>query len=117
MDIRALNTQFWELLEPIALREATNCAIEILNTKYEKADLVLIIAQNCTHLSTSQQEQLLSLTLILEYEEFLDDILGNCQTEAVSFKLKPGTKQHHGKIYPIPQVHLKCEKVVEKYAS
>ncbi len=44
MDIKALKTQFWELLEPIVLREATNCVVEILDAKYEKAGLSLIIA-------------------------------------------------------------------------
>ncbi len=113
MDIKALNTQFRELLEPSALREATNRAVEILDEKYEKADLASITAQNFTHLSASQQEQLLAL--LLDYEELFGGTLGDWKTEPVSFKLKPGTTPYHGKAYPIPQVHLKTlKKEVER---
>ena len=55
LNIKALDAQFWELLEPTAMREATNRAVEILDAKYKKANLALIIAQNCTHLSSSDQ--------------------------------------------------------------
>ena len=36
MVIKTLNNQFWEFLEPITLREASNCAVEIMDEKYEK---------------------------------------------------------------------------------
>ncbi len=36
LNIKALNTQFRELLEPTAMREATNRAVEILDAKYKK---------------------------------------------------------------------------------
>ncbi len=79
MDIKAINTQFWELLEPIALREATNCTVEILDAKYEKSDLALIIAPNCTHLSASQQQPVLMLPL--EYQDSCDGIVVDWQTQ------------------------------------
>ena len=44
MDTNALNKKFQELLEPIMLREVTNCTVEVLDAKDEKADLALIIA-------------------------------------------------------------------------
>ena len=75
MNIKALNARFWELLEPTAMQEATNCAVEILDVKYEKAGLALIIAQHCTHLSASEQQQL--LTLLLKFEELFDGTLGD----------------------------------------
>ncbi len=75
MDIKSLNTQFMELLESIVLKEATNCAVEILNAKYGKEDLTLIIDQICTHLSASQQEQLLKL--LLDYDKLFGDTLGD----------------------------------------
>ena len=108
LNIKAINAQFRELLEPTAMREATNRAVEILDAKYEKSDLALIIAQNCTHLSVCEQEQL--LTLLLEFEELFDGTLGDWQTDPVSFKLKPGTTPFHGKAYPIPHVHLETLK-------
>ncbi len=113
LNIKAINTQFWELLEPTAMREATNFMVEILDAKYEKADLALIIAQNCTYLSASDQEQL--LMLLLQYEELFDGTLGNWQTKPVSFKLNPVTPPFSDKAYPIPQVHLKTlKKEVER---
>ena len=108
LNIKAINAQFRELLEPTAMREATNRAVEILDAKYEKADLASIIEQNCTHLSVREQEQL--LTLLLEFEELFNGTLGDWQTDPVSFKLKPGTTPFHGKAYPIPHVHLETLK-------
>ncbi len=108
LNIKALNAQFRKLVEPTVMIEATNCAVEILDAKYKKANLALTIAQICTHLSASEQEQL--LTLLLEYEELFNGTLGDWQTEPVSFKLKPGIMSYHGKACLIPQVHLKTQK-------
>ncbi len=108
MIIKTLNTQFRKLFELIVLREATNHAVEILDAKYEKADLALIIAQKCTHLSASEQEQL--LTLLFKFEELFDSTLGDWQTETVNFKFKSGAMPYQGKSYPIPQIHLKMLK-------
>ncbi len=36
--------------EPISTQNATKCVVEILDAKYEKADLPAIVRQNCSHL-------------------------------------------------------------------
>jgi hypothetical protein len=43
--------------EPISTRSATRGVVEILNAKYEKADLPAIIMENCSHLKASDRER------------------------------------------------------------
>ena len=53
-NMKYIRAQFRDLLEPKSMHEAKNWALEILNAKYEKADLPAIIARNCEYLSTRQ---------------------------------------------------------------
>ncbi len=46
-----LNSSFAE--EPTSTRNATTSVVEILDAKYNKADLPSIVKNNCVHLSTS----------------------------------------------------------------
>jgi hypothetical protein len=55
--------------EPESTRNTTKRVVEILDAKYDKADLPSIVKNNCTHLSTPHQNLL--LTLLLKYEELL----------------------------------------------
>ena len=64
-----------EELEPIITWEETKRTIEILDTNYKKADLPVILKENCSHLSESQKHKL--LRLILDYEEFFNGTLGD----------------------------------------
>ncbi len=41
-------------MEPHSTQEATKCVMPILDAKYEKADLQLIVRDNCKHLSANQ---------------------------------------------------------------
>ncbi len=52
--------------EPISTRSATKRMVKILDAKYEKADLPAIIRENCTHLTASNREKLLSVLLKFE---------------------------------------------------
>jgi hypothetical protein len=45
--------------EPISTRSTTKHLVEILNAKYEKADLPAIVRENCSHLQASDREKLL----------------------------------------------------------
>ena len=54
--------------EPQSTLEATKHLIQILDAKYEKADL-RAITENCTHLSDPEKQLLLEL--IQEFEELL----------------------------------------------
>jgi hypothetical protein len=56
-----LNSSFAQ--EPASTRNATKCVVEILDAKYDRADLPSTVKNNCVHLSTSHQYSLLVLLL------------------------------------------------------
>jgi hypothetical protein len=77
--------------------------VEILDAKYEKADLPAIIRENCSHLTASDRENLFLVLLI--FESLFDGTLGDWKLPPVSFELKEGKKPYHGRPYPIPHKH------------
>ena len=87
--------------EPHSTHEATKRVVQILDAKYEKADLQSVVSTNCTHLSPQDQSKLLEL--LTEFEELFDGTLGDWNTEPVSFELKEGTKPYHGRPFPVPK--------------
>ena len=87
--------------EPHSTQEATQRVVQILDAKYEKADLQSVVSTNCTHLSPQDQSKLLEL--LTEFEELFDGTLGDWNTEPVSFELKEGTKPYHGRPFPVPK--------------
>jgi hypothetical protein len=89
--------------EPESTRNATKHVVEILDAKYDKADLPSIVKNNCVHLSAPHQSSLLAL--LLKYKELFDGTLGDWKLPPVSIELKEGTKPYHGRPYPIPKVH------------
>jgi hypothetical protein len=60
---RALRENTCFAQEPISTRSTTKRVVTILDTKYEKADLPAIIRDNCSHLTASDREKLLSVLL------------------------------------------------------
>jgi hypothetical protein len=70
-------------MEPHSTQDATKRATRILDTKYKKADLQLIVRHNCKHLSTNQQKKLLQL--LKKYELLFDGTLGDWKTKLVLF--------------------------------
>jgi hypothetical protein len=68
--------------EPQSMLEATKRLIHILDTKYEKADLRVIVTDNCTHLSNPEQTKLLEL--LQEFEELFNGTLGDWDCKPVS---------------------------------
>ncbi len=50
-------------MEPKSTQDATKHATQILDAKYDKADLQLIVKDNCKHLSANQQNKLLQLLI------------------------------------------------------
>ena len=59
-----LNSSFAQ--EPASTRGATKRVVEILDAKYEKADIPAIVRDNCSHLSATEREKLLSMLLKFE---------------------------------------------------
>jgi hypothetical protein len=76
-----LNSSFAQ--EPTSTRNATKCVVEILDAKYDKADLPSIVENNCAHLSPSHCNLL--LVLLLKFEELFDGMLGDWKLPPVSF--------------------------------
>jgi hypothetical protein len=77
--------------------------VEILDAKYDKADLPSIIKSDCAHLSMPHCNSLLAL--LLKFEELFDGTLGDWKLPPVSFELKESAKLYHGRPYPIPKIH------------
>ncbi len=78
-------------------------SVEILDAKYDKADLPEIVRTSCPHLTPSERDMLLSL--LLNYKSLFDGTLGDWNRPTVSIELKDGAKPYHGRPYPIPQIH------------
>ena len=83
---RALSKNTCFAQEPISTRNATKRVVEILDAKYEKADLPAIIKENCSHLTANEREKLLSA--LLKFESLFDGTLGDWKLMPVSFELK-----------------------------
>ena len=85
--------------------EATKHLIEILDAKYEKANLRAITKADClNHLSETERNKLLQL--LQEYEELFDGTLGDWDCNLVSLQLKEGAQPYHGRPFPIPKKHM-----------
>jgi hypothetical protein len=100
---RALRENTWFAQEPISTCSATKHVVKILDARYEKADLLAIIRENCSHLTASDREKLLSM--LLKFELLFDGTWGDWKLPPVSFELKEGMKPYHGRPYPIPHKH------------
>ncbi len=100
---RALRENICFAQEPISTRGETKRMVKILDAKYEKADLPAIIRENCSHLTVSNREKLLSV--LLRFELLFDGPLGDWKLLPVSFELKEGMKPYRGRPYPIPHKH------------
>jgi hypothetical protein len=96
-----LNSSFAQ--EPESTRNATKRVVEILDAKYDKADLLSTLKNICVHLSTSHC--ILLLVLLLKFKELFDGTLGDWKLPPVSFELKECANPYHGRSYPIPKIH------------
>jgi hypothetical protein len=90
-------------MEPQSTQDATKRITQILDAKYQKADLQSIVRDNCKHLSANQQRKFLQL--LTKYEALFDGTLGDRKTKPVSFQLKEGVSPDHGHAFPVPKVH------------
>jgi hypothetical protein len=100
---RALRENTCFAQEPISTHSATKRMVKILDNEYEKADLPAINRENCSHLTASDREKLVSV--LLKFEPLFDGTLGDWKLPPVSFELKEGMKPYHGRSYPIPHKH------------
>jgi hypothetical protein len=100
---RALRENTCFAQEPVSIHSTTKRMVKILDAKYENADLPAIIRENCSHLTASNREKVLSV--LLKFELLFDGTLGDWKLLPVSFELKEGMKPYHGRPYPIPHKH------------
>ncbi len=66
-------------MNPWAPQNVTQRVVEILDAKYEKADLQAVVDATGPHLSLQDQNMLREL--LIEYEELFDETLGDWDTE------------------------------------
>ncbi len=90
-------------MQPQSTQDATERAAQILDAKYTKADLRLVVRDNCKHLKVDQQKKLRQL--LTNYELLFDGNLGDWKTKPVSFQLKEGASPYHSRAFPVPKIH------------
>ena len=88
--------------ESMAITESADRIKEILEAKYEAADLN-DICQAQKHLTADEQGKL--HTLLSRYEELFDGTLGTWNLEPVDIELLPDAKPYHARAYPVPRCH------------
>ena len=62
-------------MEPQSTQDAIKHVTQILDAKYNNANILSIVRDNCKHLSTDQQKKLLQL--LQKYESLFDGTLGD----------------------------------------
>ena len=101
--LHALKLNHSLAMRPHSIQDMTNLATQILDTKYNKADLQSIARDNCKYLSANQQKKLLQL--LKKYRMLFDGTLGGWKSEQVSFQLKEGVSPYHGQAFQVPKIH------------
>jgi hypothetical protein len=108
--LRALRLNHSLAMEQQSTQDATKRVTQILDAKYQKADLQSIFRDNCKHLSTNQQKKLLQL--LTKYKLLFDGTLGDWKTKPVSFQLKEGVSPDRGQAFSVPKVYK--ETIIKK---
>jgi hypothetical protein len=98
------NSFYWknDLHETDAMQSATSRLKQILDAKYNKADLKMI-CQESKHLSHTEQQQLLAV--LQQHEELFDGTLGCWKGQPYTIELKQDAKPYHAKAFPVPKIH------------
>ncbi len=81
---RALRENTCFAQKPISSHSTTKHVVEILDAKYEKADLPAILRENCSHLKASNREKLLAV--LLKFKLLFDGTLGDWKLPPASFE-------------------------------
>jgi len=85
-----------------AIDDATARIQQILDAKYEPADLDQVVAE-CVHLTDEEQTKLKNV--LVQYRTLFDGSLGHWKDKLYDIKLKEGAQPYHARAYPIPRVH------------
>ena len=87
--------------EPTSTTEVTKRVVQIFDFNYEKTDLQAVVHTTVPHLSLHEKKK---SQLLKEFEELFDGTLNNWTIDPVSFEVKVGTKQHHCRPNPAPNM-------------
>jgi hypothetical protein len=90
-------------MELKSTQDAAKHVTQILDAKYNKADLQPIIRDDCKHLSANQKKKLLQL--LTKYELLFDGTLGDWKTKPVSIQFKESATPYHGQAFLVPKIH------------
>ncbi len=90
-------------MELTSTQDMAKHATQILDAKYNKADLQSIVRENCKHLSANQHKKLLQL--LRKYELLFYTTLGDWRTKLVSFQSREGISPYHGQAFSVPKIH------------
>jgi hypothetical protein len=85
-----------------AVVKATEWMKQILEAKYEKANIKDVVAQ-CKHISNTEQKQLFAV--LNQFQSLLDGTLGHWKNEGCDITFQPNMKPYHARPYLIPKVH------------
>ena len=96
--------------EPLSTASEQERADQILDAKYEAADLPDIFKQ-CENLSLSERDEL--LMLLRRYETLFDGTLGDWKLKLVSLELREGSVPYSTGPYPIHEKYFEttCKEV------
>ncbi len=100
---RALRQNTCLAQELIITCSTTKHMVDILEAKYERADLPAIVRENCSHLKASDREK--PLSVLLKFEWLINGTLEDWNLPPASFEIKEGVKPYHGRPYPILHKH------------
>jgi hypothetical protein len=92
--------------ESTCMNEITQRTMEILDAKYEKADLTNVVSK-CTYLNKKEQTTLLKL--LLKYKDLFDGTLGTWNGPEVDIRLKEDATPFFSRPFPVPQIREKTK--------
>ena len=87
------------IAEPEAVTQATARLTQILDAKYEKADLKQVV-KDVPELTAQEKSQLLKL--LKAYEDLFDGTLGHWTGKPYNIKLKDDANPYYGRPYKVP---------------
>ena len=93
-------TEHYFINDPSNVEEASDRMKRILDAKYEKANLNLLV-RDATYLNKYEQDTLFKL--LKKYESLFDGTLGKWIGRPYNVELREGALPYHAKPYPIPK--------------
>ena len=90
------------VLDSSHVEEATDRIKQILDAKYEPANLDKVV-EECSHLTKDERQKLRKL--LEKYKELFDGTLGKWKNTQYNIELQPNALPYHARAFPIPRIH------------